>query len=189
MGSIPPNTVWIRWRRLKSDCENIIQDNGYKCQFEAGFCQSYRKLCSEAISKDDCEAITRLSQTDKKVCEYDESSGKCFENYKFCSDYTGTDPDICTNIKPYIPNTDPDNSNTKETAYKCVYEDEKVGCEKKLLDCSVANGKSGLCSTISGLLKTKSNYKKYCAYINDNCTEQYYTCEKYDKDVEKKIYQ
>ena len=168
---------------LKSDCENIIQENGYKCQFEAGFCQRYKKLCSEAISKDDCEAITRLSQTDKKVCEYDKSSGKCFENYKFCSDYTGTDPDICTNIKPYKPG-DP---STKETAYKCVYEDENVGCEKKLLDCSVANGKSILCSTISELLKTKSNNKKYCAYINDNCTEQYFTCEKYDKDVEKKI--
>ena len=168
---------------LKSDCKNIIQDNGNKCQFEAGFCQPYRKLCSEAISEKDCGAITRISQSDKKVCEYDKSSGKCFENYKFCSDYTGTDPAICTNIKPY----DPDNSNTKETAYKCVYEDENVGCEKKLLDCSVANGKSILCSTISELLKTKSNNKKYCAYINDNCTEQYFTCEKYDKDVEKKI--
>ena len=177
---------------LKSDCENIIQENGYKCQFEEGFCQSFEKLCSEAISEKDCGAITRISQSgaitrisqsDKKVCEYDKSSGKCFENYKFCSDYTGTDPAICTNIKPY----DPDNSNTKETAYKCVYEDENVGCDKKLLDCSVANGKNSLCTTISELLKTKSNYKKYCAYINDNCTEQYYTCENYDKDVEKKI--
>ena len=166
---------------LKNDCEKIIQINGKKCQFVDGFCKSFNKLCSEGISQIDCSKIKRFSEPLKKICEYDKSSGSCFENYKYCSDYIGNDADSCTKIKPYKPET-----NDPETAYECVY-NEKVGCEKKLLDCSMAVGKKDLCEEISGLLEENSGDKKYCAYINDNCTEQYIHCEDYSKDIKEEV--
>ena len=170
----------------KIGCESILQFNGKKCQFESGMCKSFDKVCSEGLIGTECQLITRVSEPTKKVCQFDENSGSCFENYKYCSDYEGNDTAICANIKPY---SQPNGEGIiyPMLTHKCVFEDEKIGCEKKLLNCSEAKGNKDLCESISYFLKDQSENKKYCLYFNDNCTEQYITCGDYDKDVKKEI--
>ena len=165
---------------VKKECEDIIQTNGYKCIFENDLCKSIRKLCTEGKFKSECQLISKVSNPFKKVCHYDSDSGSCFENYKYCSDYRGDDKNICTKIKPYDHNPV---SEGIDSAYKCVYEKEDVGCEKKLLDCSEAKSNENLCSVISQIL-IDTDTGKYCAYIDGVCSEQYQYCSNYKKNVE-----
>ena len=163
----------------KAECQSIIQINGKKCLYQSPQCQSYDKECSEGLIAQECSSIKRISDPDKKICTYDTSTGKCFENYKYCNDYKGSDEKICTKIKPY--NSGGTNIDVK---YKCVYT-EKIGCERKPLECSEAKT-SELCTSISGVLKDS---KKYCIFIDGVCSEQYKTCGDYSKDVQKEICQ
>ena len=161
---------------VKKECEEILIFNGNKCIFENDQCKAIPKLCSEGKNKIECGAINKVSDPDIKVCQHDSDSGSCFENYKYCSDYRGDDKSICTKIKPYSVGGSP------EETYKCVYEKEEVGCEKKLLECSEAKSDEDLCNRISAILEATTG--KYCAYIDGVCNEQYKTCEDYNKNVE-----
>ena len=170
----------------KQECETIVPLDGTNCVFQSPKCVATPKTCSEGLIKEECNFITLrqsgLSNPKKMICDYDSSSGKCFENYKYCSDYTGTDADVCSKIKPYnSAGTD------RIEGYKCVY-DENVGCERKLLGCSEAKTSTN-CEIISDLLKTATNSKKYCAFFNGTCTEQYFECSKYDTNVQKEVCQ
>jgi len=167
---------------FKQECEAIIPLNGYSCVFQSPSCISVPKTCPEGLINLECYLIssikTGLSDPKKMICDYDSSTGKCFENYRYCNDYTGTDSAVCEKIKPYNSNTGyPDHS------YKCVYS-EKNGCERKLLDCSEVNTKSQ-CEDISTILKDATNSKNYCVFFNGTCSQQYYECSKYEKDVQK----
>ena len=62
-------------------------------------------------------AITGVSDPDRRVCDYSESSSTCFENYKYCSDYRGNNRTFCRNIKPYD-----ELGNNIDIRYKCKYE-------------------------------------------------------------------
>ncbi len=70
-----------------------------------------------------------------------------------------------------------------DSSYKCVY-NEKTGCERQLLKCPEAKT-STACGAISALLIKASDTKKYCLFFNGTCTEQYYKCTDYKKDVQK----
>lgn len=164
---------------FKKECENIILLNGNKCIFQSPQCLEYPKVCSEGLPGE-CSLITKVSDPERKICTYDSSSGSCFENYKYCNDYKENDATTCTKIKPYYS----DGSGI-DPRYKCVY-NEKIGCERKLLGCSEAKNEV-LCNAISAVLKTNS--KKYCAFIDGVCSEQYQTCGDYKNDVQKEICQ
>ena len=168
----------------KQECETIIPLNGYNCVFQSPSCKSIPKTCSEGLVYYECQYITAikdgLSDPRKMICDYDSSTGKCFENYKYCNDYTGTDAAICEKINPYDSE-----KGTPDPSYKCVY-NEKFGCERKLLGCSEVNT-STRCAKISDILNEASGKKKYCAFFNGTCSEQYFKCTDYDESVKKDV--
>ena len=161
-------------------CEKIVQFNGKKCVFDSVKCKSYQKICEEAENEAECKLIekTGVSNPDR-ICAFDSSSTpKCFENYKYCSDFRANAPTFCSKIKPY----DSTGENL-DSIYKCVDEYDGVGCKKKLLDCSEAQTDAAFCESISAKLKESTNNKKYCSFINGGCQEDYWTCGSYDKEA------
>ena len=185
----------------KQECEAIVTLKGTSCVFQSPNCISIIKSCSEALNYIDCLAInelnayykndpskSRLWEPAKMICDYDSTTG-CFENYKYCNDYTGTDAAVCEKIKPYTTKTNPDSTTVTgpDSSYKCVY-NEKTGCGRQLLKCSEAKTPSA-CRDISKLLQEVSDPKKYCLFFNGTCTEQYYECSEYKKNVQKEVCQ
>ena len=160
-------------------CENIVQFNGKKCVFDSVKCKSYQKICEEAENEAECKLIekTGVSNPDR-ICAFDATTQKCFENYKYCSDFRGNDATFCSKIKPY----DSTGENL-DTAYYCVDENDGIGCKKKLLGCSIAGTDAAFCERISANLKESTNSKKYCRFINGPCQEDYWTCGSYDEET------
>ena len=157
-------------------CESIALYNGKKCVLDSTGCKSYNKICTEAVDEDECKLMTNsgVSSSDR-YCDYDSTSG-CFENYKYCSDYRGTDNNFCVNkIKPF----DESGLNVDITS-SCEY-DSVVGCKRKI-NCSNAGKNSTLCNIISTKLAESTKNKKYCSFINGNCEENYQTCGSYDEE-------
>lgn len=168
------------------NCENYLENNigtceaiklydGKKCKYELERCRTKDKICQNAKTKEECKFIaqTGVSDPDKKVCQYNENSYQCEENYKYCSDYRGADSTICKNIKPYD-----ESGNNIDVTSKCEY-DSNVGCHRIPEECNKADGNPILCALISP--KIKDNRLKYCAYINNRCIEHFKTCENYQE--------
>ena len=147
--------------------------------FDSIKCKSYQKICEEAENEHECKLIekTGVSNPDR-ICAFDATTQKCFENYKYCSDFRENNPTFCSQIKPY----DSTGENL-DTIYKCVDESDGVGWKKKLLDCSVAQKDAAFCESISAKLKESTNNKKYCRFINGPCQEDYWTCGSYDEET------
>ena len=173
---------------LQSDtttsCSSLTLYNGNKCYEETISntirCRSRQKTCEMATNKDECEIIAEsgVSDPDKRVCDYVNynsiGSSRCVENYKYCSDYRGTTQDICEKIKPY----DESGKNIDITS-KCQYTTSN-GCERVSKECTDAGNNPILCSLISH--KIQDNNVQYCAFISNNCVNQYKTCESYTGD-------
>ena len=151
-------------------CPNLYLYNGQRCYSDLGRCRSIQKTCSDARNADECKLIakTGVSDPDKKVCSY--ISGNCVEVFKYCSDYRGTVQAECKKITPYDKS-----GNYTDPASQCEIKSSSIGCEKVTKACNVANGNPILCEKISK--KIKNNNIKYCAYVNNQCTEQYKNCE------------
>ena len=175
---------------ITRNCSSIKTYSQKKCESVSDKCKAFDKKCSDATTKEECKLIEKIgvSNPEKKVCDYDyrlyDSNGdglldsqssnyECFENYKYCSDYRGNDPNICRRIRPY-------NEEGNETIItsKCEYE-TNIGCQRIPKECSDADGNPILCAKISPLIK--DHEVKYCAYINNKCDEHFKTCESYDK--------
>lgn len=161
-------------------CEAIRLYNGNTCELRSGKCRSKYKTCSQAITEEECKIIntTGVTDPDRRVCDfvnYFDSSiphtfSFCAENYKYCSDYRGSDSQNCSNIKPYD-----ESGNNLDKYYKCEIVQTSIGCEKVPIDCEDAGSNPILCSEYSQHIKDKS--VKYCAFYNNHCTEQFKTCE------------
>ena len=174
-------------------CSSIHLFSQKKCESVSDKCKAFDKECSDAKTKEECQLIAQIgvSNPDKFVCDYDyryydydndgiidytSSNPTCFQNYKYCSDYRGSDRNICIQIKPY----NKEGSEIIDTS-KCKYE-SGVGCQRVPKDCSDADGNPMLCAKISPLIK--DNNVKYCTYINGDCKEHYKTCESYEGSVQ-----
>jgi len=171
------------------ECEDLELYNGKKCVFESDRCRSKDKICEEALNSDECKLISKtgVSDPNKKVCDYitfsitledgkSDTEDRCIENFKYCSDYRGRDQTTCENIKPYD-----ESGNYVDETSKCELNDDidEDGrstdlCQRISKECSDAQN-AVQCAKIS--LKIKDNHKKYCAYINDNCVQNYKVCE------------
>ena len=172
----------------KDNCEKIKLYNGLKCEYdiESDRCRTRKKVCSEALTKEECKLIakTGVSDPDRKVCEFiDENnngnfdSGDCQEIFKYCSDYNLGDKDECTKIKPY----EFEGEKIDELS-KCYFEEGRIQkCQKVPKECSDADNNAILCSNISNNIKNKNI--KYCRYDKSSnlCKEEYKTCESYKK--------
>ena len=151
-------------------CSSIHPYNGKKCYFESNRCRSKNATCSDALTEDECQLIakTGVSDPDKKVCDY--SSGSCQENYKYCSDYRGSESSICRGIKPY------DESGNNIDIYSHCIMDNSVGCKRVPYECGDAgNNDEYKCNSISPYIK--DNKIKYCAFYGGTCKEYYKNCE------------
>ena len=163
----------------EDDCEDIKLYNGNSCIFKDNRCQSKNKICSDALTEEECKLInvTGVTDPDRMVCDfvqyYGESNKHCVENYKYCSDYRGSDGDFCSKIKPYD-----ETGNSLDKYFKCKIVDNNVGCEKVPVDCEDAGSNAILCAEYS--TKIKDSSVKYCAFYGGTCKTQFKTCEGVD---------
>ena len=174
---------YIENENTQTSCSGIRLYNGKKCKYESistisgstSVCRSDYKICKDTKIKEECKliAITGVSDPDRKVCDYSDSSNTCFENYKYCSDYRGTDGTTCKNIKPYD-----ESGNNIDIRYKCVYK-SYVGCHRVPVDCEDAKTNPILCEEFNQYIKDKN--KTYCLFYGGNCITQYQKCEYVDK--------
>ena len=159
-------------------CEYIKLYDGKICKPETlgdiGRCISQFKTCENATTEEECKLISKTGVADleRKVCDWYTSTGRCIENYKYCSDYRGNEGDKCTRIKPYDAS-----GNNIDIGFKCSNDEEGVGCQKVPLECEDAKNPVE-CTSFSDYIKDKE--KQYCVYYGDKCTTQYKQCEDVD---------
>ena len=149
----------------KAKCEAIRVDP-YKCVYDTKDKECYQEYgtCNE------------YKGTDPTICSYYDSNdenkrcilvnGKCVEKeyYYHCSDYEGTNKDVCQSIIPV-------NDRTK----KCVYTNE--GCVEQNKVCEDARDESECTNIIAS-----DSTKKQCVFINNACKEQFKDCDTYNSE-------
>ena len=163
----------------KYDCEQIKLYDGKKCEWETtntgtstiNMCRSQFKTCWDATTKEECELIAKTGVTnpERKVCYW--TGSDCIENYKYCSDYRGTDKDFCENIKPYD-----ESGNNTDIGSKCIF-DNNVRCQRVPVECNDAGDNPILCETYSDYIKDRD--KKYC-FFDGSCKAHYKKCEDFE---------
>ncbi len=181
--------------RCEDILENVVSDcsssrkmyDGKKCKYDSSStsspssyrCRSIFKTCSDTNQKEECKLIAKTGVTnpDRRVCDWIETtggtSGSCVDNYKYCSDYRGTDPDICKRIKPYDETGD-----NIDVGFKCSLDERDVGCQKVPVECSDAGTNPILCESYSQYIKDKE--KKYCFFDGTNCKAHFKKCEYFE---------
>lgn len=175
----------------ENQCNNLDIINGQNCYYESEKCKSKQKKCIEASTEEECGMIktSGVSDPDKKICYYgydyswSSSTKRCFEQYKYCSDYRGGIDNVCEHIQPYD-----ESGNNIDYAYKCEIKSSSVGCEKVPKECKDAGSNKILCDLISPVIN--DNRIKYCLYYEGSCIEKYKTCndvnEESDSDIPSK---
>ena len=173
-----------------SGCSGIKLYDGKTCKYETNTnsnlntyrCRTNYKKCNQAYTKEECKLMSKtgVSDTERKVCDYNEDDSECIETFKFCSDYreicaSGDNncKDFCEKrIKPYD-----ESGENIDISSKCNYEDG-VGCQRVPVECSDAGDNPILCDTFSQYIKDKD--KKYCVFYGGTCTTHYKKCEDYE---------
>ena len=165
-------------------CESIKLDNEYnKCVLENDKdCVERNKLCSEYLGIDEFECKNKYIGSDEyHSCNL--INNKCVEvkKYKYCSDYKGTNKQECEAIQPYKL----DNNAVIDLTSRCIFK-ENEGCIRQSLKCGDATN-AEQCQAISNSYPSDS--KKNCAFINNQCKEQFKSCELYNSEatIEKTI--
>ena len=150
----------------KTTCESIvISSSYYRCFYTKDkYCEELKKLCSEAVDEYSCNYESRSLNTNKK-CFFE--NGKCVEkydgeDYHYCSEYIGTDKDICMSIKPYYHD-----SYSIDYSSRCEYKNNE--CVRVSKKCEEAEDEI-----------TPTDTNKKCVFTNNKCVEQYKTCEVYN---------
>lgn len=155
----------------KNICESIdINSVIDRCFLEEDrTCTRKTKLCSEYKEENGRSCSSYRALDTGKSCALE--NGKCIEkeitkDYKYCSDYRGTDISFCESIQPYYYNSvNPDYS------FRCVYGEK--GCEKLPKKCEEAKDNVE-CQNI-----IPSDTDKICVF-KDRCVEQYKDCSTYE---------
>ena len=157
--------------KIYSDLENYFDDSQI-CTYSSGTCSSRDKLCSDIKDESNCENF-KPKDTDL-ICIFD--GGKCKSQYKTCELYnlkaeTKSESE-CTALHIYI-------NGKFDTSSECVYDSVSQECSTSKKPCS-----SFTSSSCSSHIPNDSNKK--CAFINNECVEQYKTCELYDTNAANK---
>ena len=157
--------------KIYSDSQNYFDDSQI-CTYSSGTCSSRDKLCSDIKDESNCENF-KPKDTDL-ICIFD--GGKCKSQYKTCELYnlkaeTKSESE-CTALHIYI-------NGKFDTSSECVYDSVSQECSTSKKPCS-----SFTSSSCSSHIPNDSNKK--CAFINNECVEQYKTCELYDKNAANK---
>ena len=157
--------------KIYSDYENYFDDSQI-CTYSSGTCSSRDKLCSDIKDESNCENF-KPKDTDL-ICIFD--GGQCKSQYKTCELYnekaeTKSESE-CTALHIYI-------KGKFDTSSECVYDSVNQICSTSKKPCS-----SFTSSSCSSHIPNDSNKK--CAFINNECVEQYKTCELYDTNAANK---
>lgn len=161
----------------KGICESIIlNEPKYKCILKDDKdCELELKSCSEYEGNDATECSS-YKHADNKICAL--VNGKCIEKYPddaveeyhYCSNYRGKNREECERIQPYHESSTP--VTIVDTSSRCVY-NETYGCLRQHKKCGEARSETE-CLAIS-----PENTDKQCAFIDNQCVEQYKTCKLY----------
>ena len=159
------------------------------CDFVGSECVQKQKTCSELTSQTDCESSSFFEDY---ICVF--KGNKCKEQYRTCDKYnklvaeSAKNKDDCESINEGTYNKCSFNTNTKvcskikkdckeistSLSYnKCSFNTNTKVCSKIKKDCKEIS--TSLCS-----FHTPTDTTKKCILINDQCVEQYKTCELYD---------
>ena len=170
------------------NCTGIRLYNGLQCEYESESerCRTRNKFCCEARTEEECKLIAKTGVSDpkRKVCDYidyddddDEvvDGNGCRETFKYCSDYRGTNPIICKNIKPY----DYEEGEKIDEFSKCEMIENK--CQRIPKECEEIIDNPIQCIKLGLLIK--DNSIKYCRYDKYNtqhkCITDYRKCNSY----------
>ena len=157
-------------------CEAIeTGDDEYECVLEKDFNCTKKRIahqtnCNSYTGTDpDICALYIPSDPTIKVCTIIGNS--CVEQYKYCSEYKGSNNGECRSIEPYDPLT-----GKKDSYSKCVYKNGK--CIKESKKCTDYTGYNpNECSKF-----TTEDEDKECVLEENSCTEQFKQCELYKGD-------
>lgn len=154
----------------KTTCESILLlSTLYRCFYKNDkYCEELPILCSEAEDQYSCASSRSLNKN--KKCSFE--NGKCVEkydgeDYNYCTDYRGTDKDICISIKPYGHD-----SYNIDYSSRCEYKNNE--CVRVSKKCEEAKDENE-CGTT-----TPTDTNKNCVFTNNKCVEQYKTCNLYN---------
>ena len=148
-------------------CESIITPTNHsKCYLEKDrTCKERMFNCTEVHNEEDCLYYAKPVDSRKK-CVY--SSGKCYEEYQRCEDYSPLDETVssCSSIKMH-------------NGKKC-YTDSTGLCRTKNKTCEDANNDEDECNLIAQSGVSNPD-KKVCQYdtSNNECQENYKYCSDY----------
>ena len=151
----------------ETECKNIKLYDLYGnlntkeyCDFVDSECLQKKKTCSELTSQTDCES----SSFEDYICVF--KGNKCKEQYRTCDKYNEL-------VAESAKNKDDCESINEGTFNKCSFNTNTKVCSKIKKDCKEI-------STSSCSFHTPTDTTKKCILINDQCVEQYKTCELYD---------
>lgn len=155
----------------------------YKEEEETKSCSSSLKVCTDYKEGEDgkyCESF-HTADSSKSRCFLE--NNKCKEKYISCEGYNvvaqaNRKAEECEAIIPYIINQD--NSIEVNENKKCVFDEEKKSCGEEPKECYEIKDKD-IC--ISHVLNDNKKENKRCVYKDNECQEQYRTCEKYQDDA------
>ena len=158
---------------VASECEAIIPLNypyNTKCVFKNNQCQEEPiTSCSDFKSGLPKEFCNNIYLSDGVACHFVDN--ECKSYYEECSDYRGSDKNICESIELENP------------FRTCTYTTN--GCEEKqkpgiTCDSYKSGEDADYCYSIE-----LSNSKKYCEFYDNKCTEYFKKCSDYDGTNEK----
>ena len=146
-------------------CESIITPTNHsKCYLEKDrTCKERMFNCSEVITEEDCLYYAKPVDSRKK-CVY--SSGKCYEEYQRCEDYSPLDETVsgCSSI-------------IMHNGKKC-YLDSTGLCRTKNKTCDDSYSNEDECNLIAQSGVSDPD-KKVCDYFSGYCKENYKYCSDY----------
>ena len=142
-------------------------DDSKICDYTGNACSSRNKECKDMVNEETCLSFSPSDPN--KRCIY--SGNICKEQYKTCDLYdqyaTSKNEAECKAIQE-IEHT------------KCTFDTNSQKCLEIQKECSE------LTSETCTLSHTLTDTNKKCSFINNECIEQYKTCELYDSEVDTK---
>ena len=146
---------------------NYPFDDSKICDYTGNACSSRNKECKDMVNEETCLSFSPSDPN--KRCIY--SGNICKEQYKTCDLYdqygTSKNEAECKAIQE-----------TEHT--KCTFDTNSQKCLEIQKECSE------LTSETCTLSHTLTDTNKKCSFINNECIEQYKTCELYDSEVDTK---
>lgn len=162
--------------KLDEECKNIILysyqslDQMHVCDMIDGSCQKRDKKCEEY--KDEYSCLNYSPYYTNTKCVF--KNGECLEQYRTCELYNQNTPDSDKKEEDCI-------NMIIDSTSKCKYDKDTLTCSTIKKECKeLSSYYEQLCNQ-----HYPDDKDKKCIWINNECVEQFTTCEKYDEQTDK----